>query len=135
MASQRAQTRVAAAQIRERLAQRRQLEEDVLTRAGAAMIAAEERHAQAAAADAERDRLLAVAGWVLRPEDAAAVLGVSVQRLRAARRTFRSERDAIAAVVRAGHGGPDAATDGLTDGAPKGGRSASEAVSVIGASR
>lgn len=135
MASQRAQNRVAAAQIRERLAQRRQLEEDVLTRAGAAMIAAEERHAQAVAADAERDRLLAVAGWVLRPEHAAAVLGVSVQRLRAARRTFRSERDAIAAVVRAGHGGHDAATDGLTDGAPIGGRSASEAVSVMGASR
>ncbi|MGI8433139.1 MAG: hypothetical protein ACR2LE_00105 [Nocardioidaceae bacterium] len=131
MASQRAQNRVAAAQIRERLAQRRQLEEDVLTRAGAAMIAAEERHAQAVAADAERDRLLAVAGWVLRPEDAAAVLGVSVQRLRAARRNFRSERDAIAAVVRAGHGGHDAATDGLTDGAPIGGRS----VSVMGASR
>jgi len=70
----------------------------VLTRAGAAMVLAEELHAQAAAADAERDRLFAVAGWVLRPEDAAAVLGLSVQRVRAARKVFRSEREALGAV-------------------------------------
>jgi len=99
VASRRAQVRVAAAQIRERLVQRRQLEEDVLTRAGAAMVSAEELHAQAATADAERDRLFAVAGWVLRPEDAAAVLGLSPQRVRAARTKFRTEREALAAIA------------------------------------
>jgi len=99
VASRRAQVRVAAAQVRERLAQRRQLEEDVLTRAGAAMVLAGELHAQAATADAERDRLFAVAGWVLRPEDAAAVLGLTTQRVRAARKVFRSEREALGAVA------------------------------------
>ena len=112
MASRRAQVRVAAAQIRERLAQRRQLEEDVLTRAGAAMVLAEELHAQAAAADAERDRLFAVAGWVLRPEDAAAVLGLSVQRVRAARKIFRSEREALAAVAFVGTAAAEDVSDG-----------------------
>ena len=99
MASRRAQDRVMAAQLRERLAHRRQSAEEVLTRAAAALVAAEELQAEAQVAAGERDRLLAAASWVLRPEDAAAVLGVSAQRVRAARKLFRGEREALAAVA------------------------------------
>lgn len=88
MAGRRAQERVTAAKVREALARRRQVEEAVLVEAAAALEQVREAERALAGTQDRRTRALGTAAWLLPEAEAAAVLGVPGQALRAAKRTL-----------------------------------------------
>jgi len=92
VASRRAQDRVTAAKVREQLARRRQVEEAVLVEAAAALDAIRETEQVLSAAQDRRTRALGTVAWLLPEAEAAAVLGISGQALRAAKRTLTGAR-------------------------------------------
>ena len=109
MASKRAQDRVTAAKVRERLARRRQVEETVLVEAAAALDAVRDAELALTALQDRRSQALGTAAWLLPESEAAAVLGVSGQALRAAKRTLpaaRAQQLGAELVGAAGPGGP-----------------------------
>ncbi len=101
MASRRAQDRVTASKVREALTRRRQVEEAVLVEAAAALEHVRDAEQALTAAQDRRARALGTAAWLLPETEAAAVLGVSGQALRAAKR--------ILPAVRAQHAGAELA--------------------------
>jgi hypothetical protein len=92
MASKRAQDRVTASKVREALARRRQVEEAVLVEAAAALEEVRDAEHALTTAQDHRARALGTAAWLLPEAEAAAVLGVSGQALRAAKRTVPAAR-------------------------------------------
>lgn len=92
MASRRAQDRVTAAKVREQLARRRQVEEAVLVEAAAALESIQAAERILAAAQDRRSRALGTAAWLVPEAEAAAVLGVAGQALRAAKRGLTGAR-------------------------------------------
>jgi hypothetical protein len=107
-ASKRAQDRVTAAKVRERLARRRQVEETVLVEAAAALDAVRDAEQALTALQDRRSRALGTVAWLLPEAEAAAVLGVSGQALRAAKRTLPAARAQQLGVELAGAAGPTA---------------------------
>ena len=77
-----------AAKVREALARRRHVEEAVLVEAAAALEHVRDAEQALSAAQDRRARALGTAAWLLPEAQAAAVLGVSGQALRAAKRTL-----------------------------------------------
>jgi len=92
MASRRAQDRVTAVKVREQLARRRRVEEAVLIEAAAALDGTRETEQALCEAQDRRTRALGTVAWLLAEAEAAAVLGVPGQALRAAKRTLTGAR-------------------------------------------
>lgn len=92
MASRRAQDRVTAAKVCERLARRRQVEEAVLLEAAAALESVQAAERALVAAQDRRSRALGTVAWLLPETEAAAVLGVAGQALRVAKRGLTGAR-------------------------------------------
>jgi hypothetical protein len=78
--------------VREALARRRQVEEAVLVEAAAALDQVRDVEQALAAAQERRSRALGTAAWLLPEAEAAAVLGVAGQALRAAKRGMTGAR-------------------------------------------